>query len=78
MSANPTTCSNCGTENPPEADQCVQCGMPLTGSADEALRTQLEEQNDEGLLATREDVTTTGTGGGVGGGSPLLPPRPGD
>ena len=77
MSANPTTCSNCGTENPPEADKCVQCGMPLTGSADEALRTQLEEQNDEGLLATREDVTTMGTGEGLAA-SPILPPRPGD
>ncbi len=76
MSGNPTTCSNCGTENPPEADKCVNCAMPLTSSADEALRTQLEEQNNEGLLTTREDVTTMGTGENMAT-TPILPPRPG-
>ncbi len=75
MSANPMTCSNCGTENPPEANECVNCGIPLTASADQEMRAELEEYNNEGLLTTREDVTTYGTG--IDNHTPILPPRPG-
>lgn len=76
MSVNPTRCSNCGTDNPPEADKCVKCGMPLTGSADEALRTQLETENAGGLLNAREDANLLGSdmAAGVQGG-PITPPR---
>ena len=72
MSANPMTCSNCGTENPPEQDSCVNCGQPLTGSADEAARTQLEAQDRSGSSATGDEAgagatwnTTAGLGGGM-------------
>src|SRR5262249_53102224 len=34
MSANPITCSNCGTENPPGQDFCRKCHQPLTASAE--------------------------------------------
>ena len=51
MSANTETCSNCGAENPPGRDTCVKCGQPLTGSADEAMRTQLDRQEHGSLIA---------------------------
>ena len=70
MSVNPTTCSNCGTENPPESEQCVNCGLPLTGSADEAMCNQVEAQSDEGLLDARVDEASTAPGQGS------LPPTP--
>lgn len=73
MSANAVVCGNCGTENPPDQDECTKCGMPLTGSADQELRAELEEQNDEGLLAVREDAAT-GTGLGLSD-APPVPPR---
>jgi uncharacterized membrane protein YvbJ len=68
------TCSKCGTENPTEQDVCLECGLPLTGSGDVAMRTELEQQNEEGLLNAREDATTMSTGQGLGGG-PIVPPR---
>lgn len=74
MSANPVTCGNCGTENRPEQDTCTKCGLPLTSSGEGQLRTELEQQNEEGLLNAREDATTMSTGQGLGGG-PIVPPR---
>ncbi len=38
MVANPTTCSNCGTENDQGQDFCTNCDQPLTASADQGLR----------------------------------------
>ena len=73
MSTNPIRCGNCGTDNPPGADTCRKCGKPLTLSADEALRAEIAEENDEGLLAAREDSTSMGT---AGPGTPVVPPRP--
>lgn len=60
MSVNATTCSNCGTENPPGTDECIKCGMPLTASAGQELRAELEAQDDAGLLGPRDDVTPLG------------------
>jgi hypothetical protein len=51
VSANTETCSHCGAENPPGRDTCVKCGQPLTGSADEAVRTQLDRQEHGSLIA---------------------------
>jgi hypothetical protein len=68
MSANPMTCSNCGTENPAGQDFCVRCNQPLTGSADEALRENLEAQDRGGLF---------GAGVMGGGGGTLIPADPG-
>ncbi len=75
MSANPMTCSNCGTENPPEQDNCVNCGQPLTGSADEAARTQLEAQDRGGWRSTGDEAAATwNTTAGLGGmGMPIGP-----
>ncbi len=71
MSGNPMTCSNCGTENPPERDYCSNCGQPLTASADEAARTQLEAQDRGGWPATGDEVgadSAWNTSGALGGG----------
>lgn len=84
MSGNMMTCSSCGADNEPGRDTCVKCGKPLTGSADEALRGNLDAQNAGGLIDPRADATTMGTIGGVGdtsgvssvAGQPLIPPRP--
>jgi hypothetical protein len=73
MSTNPIRCGNCGTDNPPGTETCRKCGQPLTLSADEALRTEIAEENNEGLLAAREDATAMGTSGP---GTPIVPPRP--
>ena len=68
MSLNPVSCGNCGTVNPPDRDVCVECGSPLTGSADEALRESAEAQDRGGLIG----------GGGVGGaGGPGMTPGTG-
>lgn len=44
-------CPNCGAENNPEAKFCVNCGSPLTPSAERAQRIDLPEG----------EITTTGT-----------------
>jgi hypothetical protein len=81
MSLNPVTCGNCGTENPPDQDVCTKCGLPLTGSADEALRENLGAEDRGGGLfgggatsGTAVQPTEPGLGlSGSGGG--ILPPR---
>jgi len=55
-------CSNCGTINPVGQDKCINCGQPLTESADISLRTSLAEQNDESLMGGRNPVTPLGGG----------------
>jgi hypothetical protein len=80
MSGNPITCSNCGTENPSGQDFCVRCNQPLTGSADEALRENLEAQARGGLFgAGGTAMQGSGLDAGVmgGGGGSLLPADPG-
>ncbi len=78
MAANTTTCSNCGTENPPRQDFCVKCKQPLTGSADEGLRENLDAQDSGSFFGTGGTtargsefdagmVGGTGTIGGTGG-----------
>ena len=51
MSGNTMECSNCGTVNEASRDTCVQCGQPLTASADEGLRTQVAAQEHGSVLA---------------------------
>ena len=55
MSGSTMQCSNCGTVNEAGRDTCVQCGQPLTGSADEGARTQLAAQ-DRGALTSPQDT----------------------
>lgn len=55
MSTNPETCSNCGAENPPGEDFCVDCGKPLTQSAEAGLREQNDAQEDGGVFGTGFD-----------------------
>ena len=55
MSGNTIECSNCGTVNEAGRDTCVQCGQPLTASADEGLRTQVAAQEHGGALAPERE-----------------------
>ena len=75
MSSNPETCSNCGTENPPGEDFCVECGQPLTRSAEQGLREQSEAQHEGGVYGVGDtDIDSDGpTVGGVA--SPRTPHR---
>lgn len=73
MSANPVVCGNCGTENPPGTDECTECGQPLSGSADMAVRTQLEAQ-DTNTLDARQAEGQAGFNDFTGQGLPI-PPR---
>lgn len=47
---NPETCTNCGTENPPNQDFCIECGLPLTQSAESGMREQMEAQEEGGVF----------------------------
>lgn len=51
---NPVTCGNCGTENPPDADACANCGQPLTRSAQEGMLEQEEAQVEGGVYGIGE------------------------
>ena len=73
MSLNPVTCGNCGTENSPEEEFCTNCGQPLTASAEEGLRENLDAQ-DHGSLFDDGGLPGAGMVGGAGGiATPLLP-----
>jgi hypothetical protein len=80
MSANPITCSNCGTENPPGQDFCRKCHQPLTASAEEGLRESLDAQDRGGLFGAG-GTATQGSGLDVGvmggGGSAAFDPARG-
>ncbi len=52
---NPTTCGNCGTENPPDAEFCRNCGLPLTQSAGEEMRERREAQVEDGYFGIDDD-----------------------
>ncbi len=66
MSTNPSTneerCSNCGAINPVGQDKCIKCGMPLTASAEEGLRVNLEAENNAAVMGGRNEITGLGTG----------------
>ncbi len=68
MSSNPVTCGNCGADNPPGQDFCRECNQPLTGSADQELRTTEDAQDHGSLFSDNTD----GVGGLSGPGSPPL------
>ncbi|HWV34835.1 MAG TPA: zinc ribbon domain-containing protein [Thermomicrobiales bacterium] len=80
--SNPVTCGNCGTENPPGQDFCTNCGQPLTGSADEAIREHIEATEDDGVIGSNAPgadgaVSAVDAGFGVPVDVPddTLPPR---
>ncbi|HEY7030946.1 MAG TPA: zinc-ribbon domain-containing protein [Thermomicrobiales bacterium] len=91
MSLNPVTCGNCGTENSPDEEFCTNCGQPLTQSAEEGLRENIEAQDSPSLFGAGGAAPGPGVvgaggviaAGGVGrplvtGGNvpdPDLPPR---
>jgi len=47
--SNPVTCTNCGTETPPDQDFCIECDQPLTQSAESGMREQIEAQEEGGV-----------------------------
>lgn len=53
MASNPISCSNCGTENPPDQDFCTECGQPLTASAEQGLRENEEAEDHGSILGGR-------------------------
>jgi len=53
-------CGNCGTINPVGQDKCINCGQPLTASADEGIRTNIAATNDESLMGGRNAVSPLG------------------
>jgi hypothetical protein len=78
MADNTEVCSNCGTENPAGQDFCIRCHQPLTASAEEGVRENLDAQDRGGRLGVGE-----GPGRGVGldtgvmgGGGMLIPDEP--
>jgi hypothetical protein len=73
MSLNPVTCGNCGTENSPEEEFCTNCGQPLTASAEEGLRENLDAQDHGGLFDTGGTPGVGMVGGAGGLVAPLLP-----
>ena len=75
MADNGERCSNCGTENPEGADFCVKCHQPLTASAEEGIRENLDAQDDGGLFgAGGTPGTSAGLDTGVMGGGGMLMP----
>ncbi len=55
MSGNTTQCGNCGTVNEAGRDTCTKCGQPLTGSAEEGLRTQAGAQEHGSVLGAEKE-----------------------
>ena len=72
MSLNTVTCGHCGTENPPDADFCIDCGRPLTQSAEEGLRENIEAQDSPSIFGAGGAVGTGGAAVGGGLGAPLI------
>ncbi len=62
MADNGERCSNCGTENPVGQDFCSKCRQPLTASAEEGMRENLDAQANDSLF---------GAGGAAAGGAGL-------
>ena len=80
MALNTITCGNCQTENPPDADFCIECGQPLTGSGEQEVREEIDAQ-DGGSFIGNDDVIGPGTiAPGLAGGAGGIPTHlmPGD
>lgn len=87
MSLNTVSCGNCGTENSPAEEFCTNCGRPLTRSAEEGLRENIEARSSPSLFGGAPGPGMVGAGGFVGAGGlgapltggivpdPDLPPR---
>ena len=80
MADNGERCSNCGTDNPVGQDFCIKCQQPLTASAEEGMRENLDAQgNDSPFGEGGAAVGGTGLGLGAMGGGMMLPSdSPGD
>jgi hypothetical protein len=87
MSLNTITCGNCQTENPPDAEFCIECGQPLTQSAEEGIRENIEASDSPSLFGHGAGAVV-GAGGVIPAGGlgqpvivpgdvpdPYLPPR---
>ena len=72
---NPVTCGNCGTENQPDADFCVECGQPLTKSAAQGMVEQAEAQREGGVYGVGEDDASFDKANVDGVASPRTPHR---
>jgi len=80
MADNGERCSNCGTDNPVGQDFCIKCQQPLTASAEEGMRENLDAQDSDSLFGAG-GVTAGGTGlglGAMGGGMMMPSDSPGD
>jgi hypothetical protein len=74
MADNGERCSNCGTENPEGADFCIKCEQPLTASADESIRENLDAQDNDSLFgAGGAGDGRTGLGLDAMGGGMMMP-----
>lgn len=72
MSLNTVTCGNCGTKNSPGAEFCAECGQPLTQSAEEGIRENIEAQDSPSLFGHGVPVGTGGVVAAGGLGQPLI------
>ncbi len=72
---NPVTCGNCGTENSPDQDFCVNCGQPLTKSAAQGIVEQAEAQREGGAFGVGEDDAAFDKANVDGVSSPRTPHR---
>ena len=74
MADNGERCSNCGTENPVGQDFCIKCQQPLTASAEEGMRENLDAQGNDSLSGAG-GAAAGGTGLGLGamGGGMMMP-----
>ena len=75
---NPTRCGNCGTDNPPGQEFCLNCHAPLTLTADAAVLDETPEALDNPATYDTDAAATPGTVllGGMGGGPAYIPTEP--
>jgi hypothetical protein len=73
MADNGERCSICGTENPEGADFCVKCEQPLTASAEEGIRENLDVQDNDSLIGGGGAAAGTGLGLEAMGGGMMMP-----
>ena len=68
MTDNSETCGHCGTANPVGQDFCIKCHQPLTASAEEGIRENLEAEEQGGLFGAGQGagLGLGGLGGGIG------------
>lgn len=76
---NPTRCGNCGTDNPPGQEFCLNCQAPLTLTADAAVLDLPPEAMDDPATyehAAAETEPESALLGGIGGAPALVPTDP--